>query len=270
MINRQLIIVCIVLFTAAILFAVTTFHQQAQDRQIQNKSQSQQDEATHIQEGLMTEKQRKHSRLYEKLISEEDKKAIKNRNLITSAKKSSEGIDVIVVGEEKTITDNQLLPTQEEFLKQNNCKADTIVVGKITAKTSQLTEDLTSVFTDYDFVVSDILRDNLSLNIKPPESILITRAGGKVEVDNRIIDYIIKSKKRLILEKKYLIFLNYLSESKSFKIVEPEGVFEISGNEFTRFSDNNSPYKITDKSSNNLINFVRNDLNQCFSEGENK
>src|SRR6185437_15320505 len=66
-------------------------------------------------------------------------------------------------------------------------ESDAIVRGRATSKTSQITEDDSFLFTDYDVVVSEVFKDNTAAPIGTGKTITVTCVGGKIVVDNVII-----------------------------------------------------------------------------------
>ena len=52
-------------------------------------------------------------------------------------------------------------PTFSERITNLSCDADAIVVGEVTSKSSQLTEDQDFIFTDYELKVEEVIKNNL-------------------------------------------------------------------------------------------------------------
>jgi hypothetical protein len=82
------------------------------------------------------------------------------------------------------------------------------------------------------------------LIIKPNSTISVTRSGGIVKLNNRRIEVVNASYKRLMIGKEYLLFVNYLSDSDSFQPSKTlEGSFEIQGDKIKRLRSQPAPYQ---------------------------
>ena len=127
-------------------------------------------EATRIQPGMMTEKQKEHSKLY------------KYYNIAHNGKKlvdRGKGIhDVRVVIGEPLSNPFQDLLTPQEFLHQLSCKSDAVVIVKVVDKESQLTEDEDFLFSDYSVKVIELLKNNEKDSIDLDSVLTVTRPGG--------------------------------------------------------------------------------------------
>lgn len=245
--NHQVTVIGVVLIAILVLFAITTFQQQAQD----NTQQRAEDPPTPVQLGVISEKQKKNSKRYNRPNS--DSLVNENRNV------------GVIIGRPfaKEDSSNNFIPSQQTHFQKLACQADTIVIGKVKSKNSQLSEDNTSVFTDYQIEVNTILKTKLN-NILPNNLITVTRSGGRVKFNNHLIEVIDKSYKQLKIGGEYLIFLNYLNDSDSFAASSDEGTFEIQGNKFKRFKDDkNIQYQSVDEDLNNLNTYISEISSQC-------
>jgi len=127
-------------------------------------------EATRIQPGMMTEKQKEHSKLYKYYNI-----AHKGKKLVDRGK----GIhDVRVVIGEPLSNPFQDLLTPQEFLHQLSCKSDAVVIVKVVDKESQLTEDEDFLFSDYSVKVIELLKNNEKDSIDLDSVLTVTRPGG--------------------------------------------------------------------------------------------
>lgn len=214
--NRKMLILAASLTLVSLLFAFVTFKPQAQDR----NQQQDEDPPTTVQRGIMTEKQRKHSKLYRRQTSPA-------ANLISE----SGDVDWIILDHEDT-TDHrgQSPPSQVEYLQKLTCDSDSIVIAKVKNKASQLTEHFNFVFTDYDLNVEQVLKNDSNLDIQTIKNITLHTPGGAVKVDNRTIKIKFERKTPIRVGGEYIFFLDYLSDSDSFRLSSARGVFLVSGN----------------------------------------
>ncbi len=259
--NRQLIIVCIVLVTAAILFAVTTFHQQAQDRQIQNKPQSQQDEATVVQRGQITEKEREYSKEYEKLYSDRKGTKLTELSEISRRKGNKQEIGVSLGVPTIPTVGNSSSTGNYNLLTDLSCKAEAVVIGSVKNKTAHLTEDETFIYTEYELSVEDILKNNSVLPIKTGENIQITRPGGLIKLDDQLIRFEDKLYEPLQTKQKYLLFLQFVPSANGYIVSDVRGDFLLENDSFRSLSPIALPEGVfANKDSKRLFSNIRNSL----------
>jgi hypothetical protein len=106
-------------------------------------------DVTPIKGGVMTETQRRHSMLYE------NRRNRKLRDLPSP-------LDLVVSTPWGSSPEENIRRTLDEFLRVSVCSADAVVVGIVKNKSSQLTDDGTFIFTDYEMTVEEILKNNSS------------------------------------------------------------------------------------------------------------
>lgn len=187
------------------------------------------DNATVVQEGVMTERQKQHSKLYER----------SGRRNLRNIRKSLD----IVIPPPFIEPDNEKMPsTIEEFLQQVTCNADSVIIGSVTGKTSQFTEDGSFVFTDYDIQVEEVVKDNPSAPIQPGGSIVITRPGGAIDFNGHIIKVTDKSFQPLKVKSNYLLFLQQIPPSGAYHAVNSESSFQLDQSRVHRLSTRQLPY----------------------------
>lgn len=195
----------------------------------QNKSASAENqEATPVQPGVMTEKQKKHSSLYKN--SGVGKK-------LTEIARTDGSAKVIVELPMPVFYPDQPIPTSRQYLKELACKADAIVIGKVESKASQLTEEEDFVFTDYEMSVEEVIKNNPASPIGMNTNITITRPGGIVQVDGRIISSYLAAYKPFEIEKRYITFLSYVPTTNSYSALNSRGSFLLQNDRVTKLTD---------------------------------
>ncbi len=204
--------IVLLLFVVGAASVVARFHGQAQKtRDTQLK-----EEATVIQEGQMTEKQRQHSKLFKH----------PGRKLRDLA--ATRGSDVEV---EVDAGDSIVLPTpprKTPVFQSALCNADAVVIGTITNKSSQLTEQGNFVFTDHDITVEEVIKNNAAAAIQQGSTITATRDGGVVEIDNRILRAKREDFEAPLVGKRYLLFLRFIPTTGSY-LMYGNGTFQLEG-----------------------------------------
>ncbi len=252
--KRQLTVVGIVLITAMILFAAFSFRQQAQD-----KSQSgQDDEATVVKKGQVTDKEREYSKEYKKLYS------YRKSQKLSELKGGKKDVAVIIDIPELIQAQNERAITTTEFLNNLSCKSDAIVVGSVKSKASHLVEDETFVYTEYEFSVKDILKNNLISPIAVNDNIQITRPGGIIKLDNRQIKVEDQSYQPLQKNNEYLLFLRYVPSANGYTVSSLEGDFVLETNSFKTLTQGKLPVEL--KGSNKLQTLL-DDVHDAVSSG---
>src|SRR5262245_60808374 len=171
-------------------------------------TRSQQEEAT-VQTGILTEKQRHHSKLY--------KKYRRDKKIPDLAREYS--IDFGITIGAPTPGGLPGEPTYSEKITALACDADTVVVGVVKNKTSLLTEDEDFIFTDYELIVEEVIKNNASDPIKPNAEITVSNPGGKIQLNNRIIEARDLSFPPLVIGEQYLLLLKSTSIHGGYKAV---------------------------------------------------
>lgn len=128
------------------------------------------------------------------------------------------------------------LPAVDAWLNKLAATSDAIVIGSVINKASQLTKNETFVFTDYDLSVEEVLKDRTS-TIQPQSVITVTRPGGKVLLEGRIIDARDKSFKPIVIGGHFLLFLRLIPKTGSYQALNNKSSFELVNNKVRPLSD---------------------------------
>src|ERR1700754_4280508 len=108
-------------------------------------------DATPVQLGVLTERQRVHGRLYPYLPTTNKTIA----DLMAHAGDRILGIEISGQGQELTEPHSP-----ESYFGELLRTSDAVIHGKATQRVSQITEDGAFIFTDYDVVLTEVLKDN--------------------------------------------------------------------------------------------------------------
>jgi hypothetical protein len=182
---------------------------------LSQNQQQQPEDPTPVQEGVMTKRQREHSKLYR-----QEKRDTKLRDEVAA----TGDVKVIVTSASQLTKDDQTL---QQVLRNYACASDAVVVGTVKDKTSQLTEDGTFVFTDYDFTVEDVLKDNVEAHIQPGTDIVVTRPGGKVLLNGHTATVLDRSHLPLEKGSRYLFFLRFVKTTGAYSAIGKEDAFRL-------------------------------------------
>jgi hypothetical protein len=201
----------------------------------QSSDAASQEKATPIQVGVMTEKQRAHSKLYGEYGMGRKLDAI-------PAREFKPGVEPGVyreLGTPVTSPDAPIL-SFADFMRNLSCEADAVVVATIKDHSSQLTENKEFIFTDYEAEVDAIYKNNPATPIAPHSLITVTRPGGRVEINGRVVGATDASFKLFSTGKQYLLFLKYLPQTSDYQSIG-QGAFLISDNTLTAMSEESLP-----------------------------
>ena len=215
------------LATARVLKERLTASSAQQETKAQGNNQ---EEPTPVQEGAMTEKQKKNSKLF------------KGYKDVTKGKKLRQ-----LVTEQGDVTIGKMVPQRirstsfslDKYLQTLACKADLVVVGTIKNKSSQIIEEGTFVFTDYEVTVEESLKNSSNTSARPNAALNVTRIGGAVKLNGHTVRAIDQEQRPLEVGGRYLLFLTYIAESDSYTSAFygiGEDSFRLRGNSLTQVS----------------------------------
>ena len=202
----------------------------------------------------MTEKQKRHSKLFKGY--EDVTKGKKLRDLVAERGDVSAG----------RFVPEQIMPrfTLGEYLKNLACKADAVVVGTVKDTSSQVIDEGTFIFTDYQIVVEEIIKDNAFAPLPAAAEITVSRSGGSVRLNGHIVRTIDYSQQPLDKGSKYLMFLRYApptGDYQSFNDSLSEDTFRLRGTKLTQVSSIPLPLGTgVETDAISFINQVRNAL----------
>ena len=108
------------------------------------------------------------------------------------------------------------------------CNADAVVTGTINSKSAQLTEEENFIFTDYQFSVEEVLKNNALAPIEVGSAITSTRDGGAVKLNNRTLRAKREDFDPPMVGQRYLVFLKFIRETDAY-LMYGNGVFQLDG-----------------------------------------
>lgn len=243
------LLLCVTVF--GIFFAIPTTQGQKEQKE----------EPTTVRKGHTTEREREYSKEYKKLYP--DREEYKLTRISELGKLKGNGKEAgVSIGIPSIPTLNKTpMITISEFLSSLSCRADAVVVGTVKGKTAHLTEDETFVYTEYEFLIKDILKNNPISPIKFNENIQITRPGGLIKLDDQVIRVEDKSYEPLSINKEYLLFLRFVQSANGYLVADVKGDFVLENNSFKKLSRFALPKELeSDNDSQKLLSNVRNSL----------
>lgn len=210
---------------------------------------------TPIQEGVMTEKQKQHSKLFKGYG--DVAKGRKLRDLVAEKGDVNAG----------RFVPEQIVPslTLDEYLSSLGCRADAIVIATVRNQASQVIDEGTFIFTDYQLGIDEIVKNNALSAIDPSAELTVTRSGGAVRLNGHVVQTIDYAQQPLDTGGQYLLFLRYLpatGDYRSFNDSLKEDTFRLQGAKITQVSSIPLPLGTGQKADAiSFINRLRNALN---------
>src|SRR6266404_1151270 len=227
----------------------------ANDREIVTQAQERlSDEATPVQAGVMTERQRQHSKLY---------KYKSGNNILDLLNLKDQEVEVHQNEPLSFSVPNSVQATDADEVRRITCTADAVVVGEIRSKVSQITENQKFIFTDYVFFVQEVLKNNTTGAVQQESEITVTRPGGAVLIGGKHITAIDDSVLPLRKGKQYLLFLRYLPETESFTSIETGESYELARDHVKVLRATSTDLIAAKHNSNSLLTEVKSAAGSC-------
>ena len=218
-------------------------------------------DATPTQLGVLTARQRSHSKLYSvykdqisRLFSVHEEGTRKTiSDFIAHPESKVLGVN-LGIGLGPKLKESQ---TPEEYFGKLAYASDAVIRGRVVQKISQITEDDTFIFTDYDVEVIEVFKDNATPLLATGRSIIVTRPGGKVVVDGIIVEILDEHFLPLPVDNKAVIlFLNYVPETGAYQATRDTGSFQLDGETLRPLTGYHFPPGVL-RDSNSFLRTVR-------------
>lgn len=111
------------------------------------------------------------------------------------------------------------------------CQSDVIALGYTTASASHLSA-WGVVYTDYNFVIKALLKDNQKVPISSKRSIVVTRPGGSLLTQNNPVTFEFQGFSELQPSATYLQFLKYIPESSAYQTLDAYSTLATMGSDW--------------------------------------
>ena len=207
-------------------------------------------DATPIERGVLTEKQRVHSALYSY--------AELNRFSISSLvnRLQNEGKFFHVEALPPLVMLSHETATPEDYFGDLASKSNAVIQGKVTDKVSQVTEDDAFIFTDYSVLVTEVYKDNSTAPVTKGATITVTRPGGKVLIDGVIAKASDRMFEPLPTNKQVILYLQFIPETGAYKATAPTGSLELDGDSLKSLTCKQFPSGVLEEG-NSLLPTIR-------------
>jgi hypothetical protein len=209
-------------------------------------------DATPTQLGLLTERQQSHSKLYS-VYKERIRKRISEFIAHPEGKVLAVDFEIGLGPTPRSMKSE----TPEEYFGKLANESDAIIRGRVIQKVSQITEDDTFIFTDYDVEVMEVFKDNAASPLATGRNIAVTRPGGKIVVDEiimQVTDHLFLPLP--VSNKNVILFLNYIPETGAYQATRDTGSFQLDGETLRPLTELHFPPGVL-RDSNSFLKILR-------------
>lgn len=120
----------------------------------------------------------------------------------------------------------------EMFLSRMFKENDIAVVATVERQISTLNTSKTKIVTDSLLTVNDVLHERHGIDVHPGDKVVVARSGGRIHIDDQLVQVSIVGFAPFITGKEYLLFLHRNQQSGSYQ-VSRDAAFFIEQNNIT-------------------------------------
>ena len=215
--KKKLLLIAFILAAVTAAAAAVTFKSQDRPQNSNTGRKIEREEPTLIHEGQATPRQTEHGKLFKHA----------GRKLQDIA--ASQPGDVEVIEEEGYVIQMPKTSHVPTFISAL-CNADAVIIGTLKSKSSQLTQQGNFIFTDYEVIIDEVIKNNLNSPIEVGSTIITTRDGGAIKVNNRVLRAKRADFDPPVVGYRYLLFLRFIPKTSSY-LMYGNGSFELQGDE---------------------------------------
>ena len=94
--------------------------------------------------------------------------------------------------------------------------SDLVVLAKAQAGTTHVNDDQSFLYTDWNFTVEEVLKDNPQASVPWGATILVTRLGGHLEINGRMVYANCPDFEEFVTGREYVLYLKYLPQTGAY------------------------------------------------------
>jgi hypothetical protein len=207
--------------------AVEAGHGQKTAEELEREFRTELAVATPVEPGVLTPRQRMHSRLFGSYGPMRDRMGDYKRISSLAGQPKGQIFRTLVT---PGLAEAPAPETRESFFGKLARESEAVIIGTVQSNASQITEDDAFVFTDYDIRVTEVIKDNPVSPIGAGTSIVVTGPGGKVSFGGIIAEAI--DQNVLTLPSgghRLLLFLRFIEDTGAYRATRNDGSFELDG-----------------------------------------
>jgi hypothetical protein len=108
-------------------------------------------------------------------------------------------------------------PSLTSLYRDLSCRADVVLMGRVHSSMAHLSASGGAIYSDYDFEVDSVLKDNPLATVAQTRHLLITRPGGLLAVTGGSVQYENQAMLALRPGKTFLLFLRKIPETGGYE-----------------------------------------------------
>ena len=89
-------------------------------------------------------------------------------------------------------------------------------MGKAETGKSHVNDDKSWLYSDWTFTVEEVLKDNAAAPVQAGATILVTRPGGQLVINGRLVSANCADFREFIAGQEYLLFLSFFPETGAY------------------------------------------------------
>jgi hypothetical protein len=154
--------------------------------------------------------------------------------------------------------------TYTSLIQKNTCPADAIVIGSFIVSVSHLSASATGLYTDYDFVVDEVIKRPPSAILKP--DIVVTSPSGSVTVgtgSSNLLTFVNQEFPPLKQNTKYLIFLKSIPSTGAYQPVDSFSTLWLNGSKWFFMRKSVASIDLVDRAVSEFEPIIVNWLKSC-------
>ncbi len=174
------------------------------------------------------------------------------------------GISIITIDEPPTSPDGQPLALTYDLnhiVSEGICNSDAIVFAKVESSSSHLSRDRSTLFTDYQMEVTDVLKQNATSPISPGESLILTRFGGQLKLTEGELSVEDEGAPNLQTDESYIIFAKFVRGVGVYQSLYLNGTFRLLSRGFSLYRKALSLEELKKMSPSDVLSFIGSSLN---------
>jgi hypothetical protein len=98
------------------------------------------------------------------------------------------------------------------------CESDLVVIAKADAGTSHATMDQSFIYTDWQFTIQQVLKDNPKAPVRAGDTITVTRPGGTLEINGRKVVASLRTFRAFVPGEELLLYVHFVPATGAYSM----------------------------------------------------
>ena len=148
-----------------------------------------------------------------------------------------------------------------------SCTSDAAIVGRAGDATSGLMQGDAFLYSDVEFRVEEVIKDNEKAAIQPDSTIIVTRPGGTITIQGRTVRAVDPNFRDFRRGRHYLLYLRYEPRTGAYKASGEDG-FELLDNKVRDLAESPFWLDLDDNDPATLLSAARDAAAHGCSKGD--